>query len=128
MIMSHAPSLYEVARELRKQQTPAEKIMWTLLRGRNVGGYRFLRQKPLLFYIVDFYCAELKLIIEVDGSIHQEQEEADKIRTNRLEDMGMTVIRYTNDQVMYNLPFVLDDLKKRIASIASSPPCETGRG
>ena len=114
--------LRECARELRNNQTPAEQIFWKSIRDRKILGYRFTRQKPLLSYIADFYCKELELVIEFDGSSHHETHEADTLRTIELETYGITVIRYTNKQVQTNLPLVLQDLKYRITTLANSPP------
>ncbi len=91
--------------------------MWSAIRKRSIEGCLFLRQKPLLSYIADFYCASLLLVIEIDGSSHDHKKEADIQRTLALEEQGITVIRYTNDQVLYSLPRVIRHLTKTIRAL-----------
>lgn len=99
----------ELARELRKNPTPFEKVFWELVRKRRFQGLKFLRQKPFLysqygskryFYIADFYCAEHKLVIEIDGKIHDYQKDYDQQRTIVLESLGLKVIRFRNEELM----------------------------
>ena len=99
------------SRELRHLQTPAEATLWQNLRNRNLG-YKFRRQHPIDRFIVDFYCAEAKLCIEIDGGSHfeKEQEEYDKARTEFLEALGYQVVRYTNNDVRYNIHAVVDQI------------------
>jgi len=110
------------ARELRQPQTPAEATLWRQLRGRNLG-YKFRRQHPIDRFIIDFYCAEAKLCIEIDGSSHfeKEQEEYDKARTEALQDLGYQVVRFTNKDVRYNIHAVVDEIvrvvEKRIQDL-----------
>ncbi|MCA1746280.1 MAG: endonuclease domain-containing protein [Bacteroidales bacterium] len=110
------------SRELRHPQTPAEATLWRHLRSRN-HSYKFRRQHPLDRFIVDFYCAEAKLCIEIDGSSHfeAEQEEYDKERTEFLESRGFQVIRFTNNDVRYNINAVVDEVvrvvEKRILEL-----------
>lgn len=77
-------------------------------------GLKFTRQKPLDNYIVDFYCSELLLAIEIDGDSHTEQTEYDRIRTETLDQYGITVIRYTNREVLNNLEGVYRDLTRQV--------------
>jgi 8-oxo-dGTP diphosphatase len=103
----------QLARENRKNPTPAEIRMWNeVLRMRSFENYKFLRQKPIDNYIVDFYCSELRLVIEIDGDSHAEAVEYDAVRTKELEALGLTVVRYTNHDVMHNLESVYDDLSR----------------
>ena len=102
------PALRQRARELRKEQTPAESHLWSALRGRVLGGYKFRRQHPIGTLIVDFYCQEVRLVIEVDGPVHNRQKEYDAIRTTWLEEHGYCVIRFTNEEVLNNLEQVLE--------------------
>ena len=99
------------SRELRHLQTPAEATLWQNLRNRNLG-YKFRRQHPIDRFIVDFYCAEAKLCIEIDGGSHfeKEQEGYDKARTEFLEALGYQVVRYTNNDVRYNIHAVVDQI------------------
>jgi len=92
----------QLAGRLRKNPTPSEKILWEHLRGRQLAGYKFLRQHPLyyehnnnehFFFVPDFYCAEIKLIIELDGEIHSGRKEQDKHRDDILRNNGVKIIR-----------------------------------
>ena len=105
----------ERAKENRKKPTPAEKVLWyEVLRNRQFKNYKFLRQKPIANFIVDFYCAQLLLVIEVDGRIHEKQKDYDDYRTSVLNEYGIEVIRYTNDQVLYELSSLRTDLGRHI--------------
>jgi len=117
------PALTEKARENRKNPTPAEKRLWfEALQDKRLGGLKFTRQKPLDEYIVDFYCAELMLAIEIDGDSHAEQAEYDEQRTMRLNQLGIAVIRYGNRDVIENLAGVYDDLTRRLEERKKQPP------
>ncbi len=107
--------LTTLARENRCNPTKAESKMWQeVLRMRQFAEYKFLRQKPIGGYIVDFYCSELQLVIEIDGDSHAETVEYDEERTKLLNSLGLHVIRYTNDDVMQNIEGVYDDLNQRV--------------
>ncbi|MDD5057177.1 MAG: endonuclease domain-containing protein [Sideroxydans sp.] len=107
--------LTALARQNRKNPTAPEIKMWNeVLRMRHFSDYKFLRQKPIAGYIVDFYCAELCLAIEIDGDSHAESVEYDAARTAALDALGITVVRYTNDDVMRNLEGVYDDLLDKL--------------
>ena len=95
--------IFEKARLLRENMTEAEVVLWEYLRQHPLG-YKFRRQHPLGIYIVDFYCHKLKLVIEVDGSVHGDPEvrEADTERQRQLELEGLKVVRFTNEDVMKN--------------------------
>ncbi len=109
-------ALTEKARENRKNPTSAEKKLWyEALRNKRLDNLKFTRQKPLGEYIVDFYCAELMLAIEIDGDTHAEQEEYDKNRTENLNKYGIEVVRYTNSEVLNNLEGVYEDLRQRLS-------------
>jgi very-short-patch-repair endonuclease len=110
--------LTTLARENRKNPTAAESKLWTqLLCMKNFSGYKFSRQKPIANYIADFYCAELHLVIEIDGDSHVESLAYDAERTKALGALGIMVIRYTNEEILKNLSGVYDDLMQKIASI-----------
>ena len=111
------PPILLRARELRHPQTPAEANLWRHLRDRNLG-YKFRRQHPIDRFIVDFYCAEAKLCIEIDGGSHfeSEQEEYDNARTEILEELGYQVIRFTNEDVRYNIHAVVDEIIRVVES------------
>jgi very-short-patch-repair endonuclease len=118
--MGYDTSLTRLARSLRKNSTPSEKILWGILRNRQFEGCKFIRQKPLLDYIADFYCAELLLILEIDGSSHDNKYEMDACRTRELNECGYIVIRYTNDEVLHSLPRVKSHLAKVIQRIKNT--------
>ena len=107
------PSTYEIARILRKTETKAEKILWTLLRNRNVCGLKFRRQHAFENYVLDFYCHEMKLVIEADGSVHNNPEIKiyDNARTNRLNEVGIAVLRFTNDEIENNSTVVVKKIE-----------------
>ena len=92
--------LYQRARELRNNATHAESILWTYLKGKPLG-YKFRRQHPFSIYILDFYCHPLKLVIEVDGSIHNYSDVKlnDEQRQATLQNDGLTVLRFQNDEI-----------------------------
>lgn len=116
------PVIREFARELRQPQTPAEATLWRHLRNRNLK-FKFRRQHPIDFFIIDFYCAEAKLLIEIDGETHlaTEQMEYDQARTEYLEELGYKVIRFTNNDVRYNINEVVSEIirvvEKRLEKI-----------
>ena len=107
-----SPELWEklkpLARQMRREPTPAENRLWQRLRGRQVLGFKFRRQHAIDRFIVDFYCAEARLIVEVDGPIHLYSREEDEIRQECLEGLGMQVLRFTNEQVADSLDVVLE--------------------
>ena len=109
------PAIRQFARELRQPQTPAETTLWNLLRNRNLK-YKFRRQHPIDFFIIDFYCAEAKLLIEIDGSSHLEKEQQgyDQARTEYLEARGYKAIRFTNDNVRYNIHAVVTAIMEEV--------------
>ena len=107
------PSTYENARDLRKVQTKAEGKLWEGLRNGKVDDLKFRRQHAFDDYILDFYCHKIKLAIEVDGAVHNDAEVAayDKVRTKNLNDNGITVLRFTNDEVEKNIKSVIQIIK-----------------
>lgn len=112
--LPYNPDLVAKARELRKNMTPAEKKLWyDYLR---TFKFRVLRQRPIAFFIVDFYCAALKLVIEVDGNSHLTEagRAYDAERTRILEGYGLKVIRFTNDEVLHNFEAVCDRINEEI--------------
>ena len=101
--------MFRYAKQLRKRNTKAEKLLWDELRGRKCNGLKFRRQHPILYYIADFYCHEERLIIEVDGEIHdqKDQMEYDNNRSAELERHGLHILRFTNYEVEYSIDKVL---------------------
>lgn len=104
--------IFQKAEELRNRQTPAEELLWNHLKGNQLG-VKFRRQHPAAIYILDFYCHEAQLAVEIDGSIHQLEEvkRNDKIRQNTLESLGIKIIRFDNQEVFSNLEGVLNKIK-----------------
>ncbi len=98
------------ARRLRSNPTGAEKRLWSKIRNKQLAGHRFRRQAPIGPYVVDFFCPEQKLIIELDGGQHANQVEADTERTAWLESKGYRVIRFWNNEVFDNLDGVLHSI------------------
>jgi very-short-patch-repair endonuclease len=105
------------ARELRNNPTPAERRLWEALKGRQVAGLRFRQQHPVGPFVLDFYCPSAKLVVEVDGGVHDEQRDQDAYRDDHLASYGYRVLRFRNDEVMDDLPLIL----ARIAAAAVSP-------
>lgn len=95
-------SLRALAREMRNNPTHAERNLWSALRNGQRLGFKFRRQHVVDRFIVDFYCSSAHLIIEVDGEVHQFSVKADEERQAVLESLGLTVIRFTNDDVLKN--------------------------
>ena len=105
------PLVFELARELRRNMTDAEMVLWGHLRS-GICGLKFRRQHPIGIYVADFYCHKLKLIIEVDGSIHNKKEikDYDLDRENNLRIWGYTIIRFSNHKVLKETQSVLSEL------------------
>lgn len=109
-------SLKDYAKHHRFQPnlTKAEALFWNIVLKYDKTGYRFLRQKIINSFILDFYCSKLRLGIEIDGAYHQRQKEYDAHRTEVLSKCGVKIIRYTNDDIQYRLNSVMKDLKEEI--------------
>lgn len=108
--------LYQYGRELRQVLTGAEKLLWAELRNRKLNGLKFRRQHPLDKFIVDFYCNEKKIVIELDGGVHDEKinKEYDEARTSMLASLNVIVLRFRNEEVINNMKDVL----KKIVEVA----------
>jgi very-short-patch-repair endonuclease len=104
--------LKQFARDLRRQQTDAEKKLWARIRNRRVDGWKFNRQVPNGPYVLDFFCFEASLVLELDGGQHTEAERAehDAVRTAFLEQQGLTVLRFWNGDVLKNIDGVLEHI------------------
>jgi len=118
-------ALKRFKKQLRKQQTDAESILWYHLRNRGMDGYRFRRQHVLKGFIADFVCLEKSLVIELDGGHHSDQTEYDLTRSRILQREGFTVIRFWNDEIMYHLDDVLQSLWNALNT--PHPPQKTRR-
>lgn len=108
-LIPYNPHLKELARKLRNESTLGEVLLWKQLNNKKMHGFDFHRQKPLLNYIVDFYCYELDLVIEVDGLYHtyEEMNTADTKRENELKQWGLIILRFTEQEVRKDMVNVL---------------------
>jgi very-short-patch-repair endonuclease len=121
--MQSYKTITQLARELRRNQTAEEDLLWRNLRNRKLNGVKFLRQHPIiygnghrnkpLFFIPDFYCAEKKLIVELDGKIHEFQKEYDNNRDNILQELGLKILRIKNEE-MQDVSKVLNKIKSML--------------
>ena len=118
MFYGSSPIIFANARKLRNEPTDAEVIFWGLLK-QHFSGYRFKRQHPISQFIADFYCHKLKLVIEIDGSIHlsDEAKNSDKLRDEFMQTLNLKIIRFTNDEVIKNGEVVVGKLKDFIEKI-----------
>jgi very-short-patch-repair endonuclease len=108
--MPYPHHIIDVARKLRKNATPAERLLWQHLRNRKLGGLKFGRQHPFGRYVADFYpCAELRLVVEIEVGIHNEsgQQEYDRKRFEEMELRGLRILRFSNSEVLQNTRRVL---------------------
>jgi very-short-patch-repair endonuclease len=115
-IIPYDPNLKQLARELRNNSTKSEIRLWQMIKGKQVMGYDFHRQKPLLNYIADFYYHKLELVIELDGYTHQleEVQQKDKRKQADLEALGLTVLRFEDGEVLQNVDEVLRILENYV--------------
>jgi very-short-patch-repair endonuclease len=116
MFFGSKAEIHELAVRMRKDPTDAEKAMWNILRKFRKSGFLFRRQHPLEFYVADFYCHKLRLVIEVDGEIHNDADVQvhDEGRTGELERFGIKVLRFTNAQVLNDDASVIEKVKSII--------------
>ncbi len=126
MIIPYNKELTAKARELRRNQTIHEIKLWNyILRVKQLEGYKFLRQKPILNFIVDFYCSKLLLVIELDGVIHDYRISYDNQRDAEIIDLGIKIIRFKNNDIENNIDKVrfklLDEIDKRENEILQNP-------
>jgi very-short-patch-repair endonuclease len=116
------PVAKELSKELRKKSTVAETILWKELKARKFFNTKFLRQHPIFyditgnesFFIADFYCHEKQFVIELDGMYHQYRLAEDRFRTEILKSLGLQVIRFSNNDILYSLDDVLKRIEKKI--------------
>jgi very-short-patch-repair endonuclease len=115
------------ARELRSRETDAEDRLWDALRGRRLDGLKFRRQHPVGPFVIDFCCVERRLAIEVDGGIHESQQERDAQRQQLLVATGFRVLRFANDDIQNRLPHVLAAIRTAAGEEPPSRPPGPGR-
>ncbi len=130
MTIHYQKNLKEFARQLRNNSTKAEIKLWQHLKGKQLMGYDFHRQKPIDCFIADFYCYRLKLAIEVDGLTHDWEKiiQKDKIKAEQLKDLGLNILRFTDVEVMKNIDSVIQAIKNYIAEFENTPPTPLDRG
>jgi very-short-patch-repair endonuclease len=121
-VIPYNKNLKELSKNLRVNLTGAERCLWTRLRLKHLG-YTFYRQKPIGEYIVDFYCPKAKLVIEVDGSQHFKAEAAgnDRVRDEYLKSLGLTVLRFSNSEVLKSTDSVARKIYKLLGKISLNP-------
>jgi very-short-patch-repair endonuclease len=119
----HNPRPYAIARRLRRELTPAEKILWGQLRNRRFAGFKFRRQQPIDRYVADFFCAAARLVVELDGESHVGKDVHDATRQAYLETQGLRVVRFWNTLVYDDLDTVLEV----IWELCDDPTLSTGR-
>ena len=121
-------------RRLRSAQTGAESVLWSMLRGRQFENLKFRRQTPVAGFVVDFFCAKLRLVIELDGGVHDLRQTEDAARDAHLRQAGFTVLRFDNNAFATNPSIVLDAIRHRaglsapIAVVGPAPSSEPLRG
>ena len=120
------PLVFENARKLRNKLTSAEQTFWLRLK-EQFPDYKFRRQHPISIYIADFYCHKLKLVIEIDGSIHNSNEAKldDEKRQKDLENLSLTVIRFTNEQIKNEVECVIEIVTSTIKKLTASKKTST---
>ena len=121
-IIPYRKDLKQKARELRKNSTLSEVLLWCEVKNRQIEGFQFHRQVPMLDYIVDFYCHELQLAIEVDGDSHYHEDKYsyDRTRQSRLEEYGVKFLRFDDKDIKQKLGWVLEEIIHCISSIRQS--------
>src|SRR5438067_10411328 len=109
-IRGTTPGVEHAAWKLRRRLTPAEKRLWQALSGRKLGGLKFRNQHPVGWFVLDFYCPACKLVVELDGGIHEEPDQADhdRLKAEHLAAYGYRVLRIANEEVFGDLPGVLE--------------------
>jgi len=120
--LKYNPGLKPLARELRKDGTKGEALLWKkVLRAKNMEGYQFNRQFAIGNFIVDFICRRLKLIIEIDGGSHLSKGTGDRKRQDSLEEAGYTILRFTENEVVYRIDDVVKDIYLAIKQLEENP-------
>ena len=112
-------AIFKFAEELRQDMTEAELILWDKLKQNKLSGYRFKAQHPIKSFIADFYCYKAKLVIEIDGLIHntKERKEYDMNRSCEFEQLGLTVLRFKNSEVKNNTNWVINQIEKYLSEV-----------
>src|SRR3990172_610776 len=111
MKIYYNPKRKALSRELRKKSTLSEVLLWKIVKGKKIKGYQFMRQKPIGDYIVDFFCSNLKLVIEIDGISHNGKSESDQIRQQKLESLGLSVLLFYEWDVKKDIRAVVEPVE-----------------
>ena len=127
-ILPYNPLLKERARQLRESSTLSEVLLWQHLKGKQILGYDFDRQKPIDNFIVDFFCNELMLAIEIDGDTHNYKMSQDIERQKRIEEIGVRFLRFTDEEVKQNIEGVVAVIEKWIGRNTTHPCTPPRRG
>ena len=111
-MLRYKEGLKELSRQLRKNMTDAEKLVWSKIRGKQLKEFQFYRQKPIGNFIADFYCPKAKLVIELDGGQHYSNEgkKKDEMRDSYMKSLGMTVLRFSDREVFEQLDAVMQKI------------------
>ena len=108
--------IIELAKEMRKNLTPSEKVLWHELQNKKLNGYKFRNQHPISRYILDFYCHKCLLAVEIDGGIDKFKKDYDEYRDKYMESVGIKTLRFTNEDIFNNLNLVLKKIKENLES------------
>ena len=111
--------MLDAAREQRKSPTKSEKILWEALRGKKLDGIKFRRQQPIGVYIADFYSSTYRLVVEVDGGIHEFQQEADAERDEMMKMLGLNILRLSAELVEKDLVGALEKIREKIKELSN---------
>jgi very-short-patch-repair endonuclease len=122
MYFNATPEKMEIAKYLRNNMTHSEKLLWDKLKGKQICGLRFRRQHPIDLFIVDFYCHQVRLVIEVDGEIHDQQAEYDDGRSAEMEKFGIKILRFKNFEVENVIERVISEIESTVKERLKSPP------
>ncbi len=129
-VIPYNPRLKDLARQLRNNSTKSEIKLWQHIKGKQLRGYSFHRQKPLLNFIADFYCHDLALVIELDGYTHQFEDvfNEDLIKQQKLQEIGLTVLRFRDNDVMKNMESVIVAIEEFMLDFEKHTPNPSQEG
>ena len=122
MYFRATPEIINNARMLRENMTASEKLLWERLKTKQICGVRFRRQHPIFIFIADFYCHEARLVVEIDGEIHNQQIEYDDGRSAEMEKFFIKIIRFTNYEVENKIDEVIENITNTVNQRLKSPP------
>jgi very-short-patch-repair endonuclease len=123
MYFRATPEIINIARMLCENMTASEKLLWERLKPKQICDIRFRRQHPIFIFIADFYCHEAKLVVEIDGKIHDQQTEYDDGRSAEMEKFFIKIIRFTNYEVENKIDEVIEKITNTVNQRLKCPPC-----